>query len=569
MGKKKKKRIKKSERQKQIIEPRKNLLLLPPTTLIKPMSQFDRRMLDFICPVPQLGSPEASRLQKLMEMDVAFQLKLKELKKRLPHLVNARMMGGSGLPLSDLLRYYFLEYLNRFLKYGPESFPTSFNVVESFMAFNHEYWYFDLRDEIEHLLSINDYFRWYDNSNLPQEPRILEDILIEGTVYSYNMISEATGFRICGDSQQVFAGVSLIRHKYELSCLLLAGEKPPLHSDEDILLYKQHMLSTSGRENIVAAPDLTIQDRFLDGYPGFAKVIVLTRFDLRAGKHDVRYVNLDDGCSFTILTDDSSTFEDVPPENSDKFRQAAVNDLKRYDDLFAALSSLIYLPAFFAAHPERIQELEVTTKLHAMREAKWNRQTMKVLGRSQCVTHRRIHCLPLTFGIDEGSQRNIKPPDMQFKCDGYWKAIGPQEIGEDKNGNPIVGHTWVARHESWSARSPQSFILQRGKTESGGPDPGIIYIQRSPALEINVYKIGLTRRSAEIRAKELSSATGIPLPFDVLANWEVDDCAHVEQEIHQRLAVFRINPQREFFRAELSFIIKTIDTVATELSKRE
>ena len=131
-----------------------------------------------------------------------------------------------------------------------------------------------------------------------------------------------------------------------------------------------------------------------------------------------------------------------------------------------------------------------------------------------------------------------------------------------------MGHTWVARHESWSARSPQSFILQRGKTESGGPDPGIIYIQRSPALEINVYKVGLTRRSAEVRAKELSSATGVPLPFDVLANWEVGNCAHVEQEIHKRLAAFRINPNREFFRAELSLIIKTIDTVATELPKQ-
>jgi hypothetical protein len=55
------------------------------------------------------------------------------------------------------------------------------------MVFNNEYSFFDLGNEIEHLLSINDYFRWYENSHLPQEPRILEDILVDGNIYSYDI----------------------------------------------------------------------------------------------------------------------------------------------------------------------------------------------------------------------------------------------------------------------------------------------------------------------------------------------------------------------------------------------
>ena len=115
--------------------------------------------------IPPLGSFEAIHLQKLMEMDVSFQLKLKALEKRLPHLLNARLKNGSDLQMSKLLRSYFLEYFDRYLKHGPSSFPSSFNVVESFLSFDREHRFFDLLDEKEHLLSINEYFRWY------QKPR--------------------------------------------------------------------------------------------------------------------------------------------------------------------------------------------------------------------------------------------------------------------------------------------------------------------------------------------------------------------------------------------------------------
>lgn len=359
MGRKKnsKKRARKSQSRKRIIQIPQKRLVLPASGVIQPPSPFNRRMADLDFRIPPLGTPEAARLQKLMDMDVAFQLKLKELERQLPNVVNARLKDGSGLPLSKLLRWYFLEYLNRFFKHGPESFPTSFNVVESFMAFSREYLFFDLRDEVEHLLSLDDYFRWYDVGGMPKKPRLLADLLPEGTIYSYEMVSDAGGLRISGDSEQVFAGVSFVRHEYELSCLLLAGEKPPLHTEEDCL-GSQGGTAMPGREDIGPAPDLTYKDRYLDGYPGFAKVIVLTRFDLRAGKHDVRYVHLDTGPSFEVLTDDSSVFEGLPPKDLEPCRKHSIDGLKRYDDLFAGLASMIYLPAFFAAHPESVQELE-------------------------------------------------------------------------------------------------------------------------------------------------------------------------------------------------------------------
>ena len=536
--------------------------------VLRPASPFERRMINLSLRhnvVPPEGSLEATRLQRIMDMDVAFQLKLKALQRRLPHLVHARLKTGSGLQMSKLLRAYFLEYFDRYFKLGPGSFPTSFNVVESFMSFDHENQFFDLRIEKEHLLSVNDYFRWYEKGEIPKDPRILEELMLDGVIYSYDMISDQGSLRISGDSQQVFAGVSFVRHQKELSCLLLAGENPPWPSNEDAISMIMEY-SAPNRKGLVPDPRLTTKDRYLDGYPDFGKVIILSRFDLGAGKHDVRYINIDAGTWFQVFTDDFSVLADLPPTRIEACRKLAIEGLARYDDLFAVLSSLIYLPAFFSASPQSVQDLEVVTELHALHDEQRSRETIAKVLESRFPKHRHIRCLPMTSGIDDGPVRKIDPPQMEFKCDGYWKAIAPHAIGEGKNGEQIFGRTWVWRHESWSARSPQSFILQRKIDNPEGPDPGVVYVLRSPGLEPNLYKIGFTRRSAGVRAGELSSATGVPLPFGILADWTVGDCGRIEREVHQRLDAFRINPRREFFYAELRYIIEIVNEVINTIS---
>ena len=324
---------------------------------------------------------------------------------------------------------------------------------------------------------------------------------------------------------------------------------------------------TTNRKGLAPSPDLTAKDRYLDGFPSFAKVIVLTRFDVVAGKHDVRYVNLDLGPSFTVFTDDFSVFGNLPATEIQRLKKVALAGLPRYDDLFSALAVMICLPAFFAAFPQRIQNLKVSTTLGMMRDDKRVQELVMELGESQCPVERTISCFPTALEDYASSLQQIDPPEMSFKSDGYWKTIAPHEVGEGKNGERLFGRTWVSRHESWSARSPQSFMLERRIEKPIGPDPGVVYVQRSPALEPDLFKVGLTRRNPEVRAAELSFATGVPLPFSVLAKWSVGDCARVENEVHQRLAAYRINPRREFFHVELSVIIRTVNIVVRSLSQ--
>jgi hypothetical protein len=63
-----------------------------------------------------------------------------------------------------------------------------------------------------------------------------------------------------------------------------------------------------------------------------------------------------------------------------------------------------------------------------------------------------------------------------------------------------------------------------------------------------IYKIGMTTTSPEVRAKELSSATGVPFPFKIEAAFHCDNPANSERLIHEDLQDVRINDSREFFQ---------------------
>ncbi len=82
-----------------------------------------------------------------------MRLWMQELKKKVPSFGLARMEGGAGFPVSNLLREYFREYGSRIVTHGPHSFPASFNVIESFLTYSHDFLMFDLREEREHLLA--------------------------------------------------------------------------------------------------------------------------------------------------------------------------------------------------------------------------------------------------------------------------------------------------------------------------------------------------------------------------------------------------------------------------------
>lgn len=86
---------------------------------------------------------------------------------------------------------------------------------------------------------------------------------------------------------------------------------------------------------------------------------------------------------------------------------------------------------------------------------------------------------------------------------------------------------------------------------------GFIYVLGNVSMP-DVYKVGMTTRSPNARAVELSSVTGVPTPFDVVYYAEVADPTAQEKRVHAALSTYRVNNGREFFQADLFTIITAI-----------
>ena len=90
-------------------------------------------------------------------------------------------------------------------------------------------------------------------------------------------------------------------------------------------------------------------------------------------------------------------------------------------------------------------------------------------------------------------------------------------------------------------------------------DNGYVYVLINPSMP-NLVKIGKTTREPKERAKELSSTTGVPVPFIVVYDEFFENCSKAEQYIHTLLADggFRVSTNREFFEISVKEAIDAV-----------
>lgn len=94
---------------------------------------------------------------------------------------------------------------------------------------------------------------------------------------------------------------------------------------------------------------------------------------------------------------------------------------------------------------------------------------------------------------------------------------------------------------------------------------GWIYILISPGLHKDLLKIGRTSKTPEDRARELSSATGVPAEYRVAYDVYVQDCIIAEKVIHQRLDSYRYVKNKEFFMLPLKQAIKIVEEIVSQV----
>ena len=90
-----------------------------------------------------------------------------------------------------------------------------------------------------------------------------------------------------------------------------------------------------------------------------------------------------------------------------------------------------------------------------------------------------------------------------------------------------------------------------------------VYILSNP-VQPGVYKIGYTKLTPDERAKQISNATGVALPYEVAWAFGCFNGEHLEGAVHHALAEFRVNSQREFFQIDLDMAISSIKLIGKD-----
>jgi hypothetical protein len=90
--------------------------------------------------------------------------------------------------------------------------------------------------------------------------------------------------------------------------------------------------------------------------------------------------------------------------------------------------------------------------------------------------------------------------------------------------------------------------------------PEIVYLLTNPSMP-DLVKIGRTT-DLEARLRQLSTHSGVPVPFECFFACEVADSAKVERALHDAFGDHRINSKREFFRFNPDRAVAILELVA-------
>ena len=90
-----------------------------------------------------------------------------------------------------------------------------------------------------------------------------------------------------------------------------------------------------------------------------------------------------------------------------------------------------------------------------------------------------------------------------------------------------------------------------------------VYVLSNP-VQPGVYKIGYTKLTPDERAKQISNATGVALPYEVAWAFACFNAEQLEGAVHHALAEYRVNTQREFFQIDLDKAISSIKLIGKD-----
>lgn len=527
--------------------------------------------------IPAAGTPERERLDKFIagkQGDTAHRKEIQAIFEKAKALIQVQAVNGLGFPADKQIREYNVEYNGRVFSGTLRDLPGSFNVVEAFNRFIPPSATFCIRDEKDFLFSFDDFIDFVTSDLIDTEKTEFDSVLEEGKIYSFNSVDAQSQIKISsgGGEQYEFSSASLVRFGDEVSMILLAGQECDLAAETEKikgnveekmspLPHRAHLELDEGRE-------LRAEPLFENS--NLWKTVVVIRFDNRSKTIDARYLFRDWGKMYFVFTDDLESY--IRPDGEfwdtkiEGVYKSAKESIGIHSALFELCKTCLLLPAYAQHFESDIVVERHPTELLDFRKKVSNRKAIAFVPAKYLIGHREAFRIP-SRNHRSSTSTAFLAPEYQIETSGYWKQLGPRDVGRDKNGGVIHGRTWVSQTLSW-VQEPignETLVATRSNPTSDSENSGFIYVMRSAAHAKDIFKVGLTRRTSDIRSAELSRNTSSPDHFLLVQEWAVSDCVAVERAVHERLAEYRINPKREFFRAPYNVIYAAIDATLSEL----
>ena len=135
------------------------------------------------------------------------------------------------------------------------------------------------------------------------------------------------------------------------------------------------------------------------------------------------------------------------------------------------------------------------------------------------------------------------------------EAQGLIKVSDDYTGAETYGFTLTPStgtqypaEDGWESVTYYTHRPIKFKAPKGSTNNQWIYVLTNESMP-GICKIGFTKNKPSDRAKQINSATGVPIDFTVEYTYPCFNAHDLEQEIHHYLQEegFRVNNKKEFF----------------------
>jgi len=126
----------------------------------------------------------------------------------------------------------------------------------------------------------------------------------------------------------------------------------------------------------------------------------------------------------------------------------------------------------------------------------------------------------------------------------YYIALKPEDVNKADAFTLIPSRNGRYSGDKWEdvIYLSNSILDENGTVKS----TEYVYILANQSVP-NMVKIGMTTKTPAERAKEISSSTGVAIPWQVVYEYKCYNSLFLEREVHTHFKAQRVNAKREMF----------------------